>query len=198
MDAVAPADRPNSTVVHLSFDVMVGVASALSLLALWFVVAWWRKRDLPASRWFLRAAVVAAPLAMLAMEAGWITTEVGRQPWVVYGILRTADAVTHARGIWGSFTAAVVIYAAVGTALMFVLRRMSRRWRTAAQPSDTLPGPTRRAVRWCFPVPPRSARRRRPANRGRHEHRRRVDPVARRHRATRCWAGPTTAPASGT
>jgi cytochrome d ubiquinol oxidase subunit I len=141
LDAVPPADRPNATIVHLAFDTMVGAASALSLLALWFVVAWWRKRDLPASRWFLRAAVVAAPVSMLALEAGWVTTEVGRQPWVVYGILRTADAVTHARGIWVSFAIVVAIYAAIGTALVIVLRRMSRRWRTAAQPSDTLPGP---------------------------------------------------------
>ena len=141
MDAVPPADRPPATIVHLAFDAMVGAASALSLLALWFVIAWWRKRDLPKSPWFLRAAVVAAPLALLAMEAGWITTEVGRQPWVVYGTLRTADAVTRVRGIWGSFAIVVAIYAAVGTALVLVLRAMSRRWRTGAQPSGTLPGP---------------------------------------------------------
>jgi len=67
--------------------------------------------------------------------------EVGRQPWVVYGTLRTADAVTHATGIWGSFAAVVAIYAAVGTGLILVLRAMSRRWRTGTGPSDTLPGP---------------------------------------------------------
>ena len=94
---------------------------------------------------------------MMAMEAGWVTTEVGRQPWVVYGILRTADAVTHARGIWGSFAIVVVIYAAVGTALIVVLRRMARRWRTSAAPSDRCPGRTRRAARWCFPGPPHPA-----------------------------------------
>ena len=78
---------------------------------------------------------------MLALEAGWITTEVGRQPWVVYGVLRTSDAVTHATGIWGSFAIVVALYAAVGTALILVLRAMSRRWRAGAGPSDTLPGP---------------------------------------------------------
>ena len=78
---------------------------------------------------------------MLALEAGWITTEVGRQPWVAYGVLRTADAVTHARGIWGSFAIVVAIYAAVGTALVLVLRAMSRRWRAGPGASDTLPGP---------------------------------------------------------
>jgi cytochrome d ubiquinol oxidase subunit I len=154
MNAVSPADRPPSTIVHLAFDVMVGAASALSLLALWFVVAWLRKRDLPRSRWFLRAAVVAAPLAMLALEAGWVTTEVGRQPWVVYGVLRTAEAVTHAHGIWGSFAAVVAIYAAIGTALILVLRAMSRRWRTSAQPSDTLPGPYAPRGPLVLPGPP--------------------------------------------
>ena len=73
------------------------------------------------------------------MEAGWITTEVGRQPWVVYGLLRTAQAVTHARGIWGSFAIVVAIYAAVGTGLVLVLRGMSRRWRSGE--GDALPGP---------------------------------------------------------
>jgi len=139
LNAVPPADRPPATIVHLSFDVMVGAASALSLLAVWFVLAWWRRRDLPRSRWFLRAAVVAAPLSMLALEAGWVTTEVGRQPWVVYGVLRTAEAVTHARGIWASFAIVVGVYTAVGTTLILVLRAMSRRWRAGA--SDTLPGP---------------------------------------------------------
>ncbi len=153
MNAVPPAERPPATIVHLAFDAMVGAASALSLLAVWFVFAWWRKRDLPRSRWFLRAAVAAAPLAMLAMEAGWITTEVGRQPWVVYGMLRTADAVTQARGIWWSFAIVVAIYAAVGTALVLVLRAMARHWRTGQQPTDTLPGPYAPRGPLLFPGP---------------------------------------------
>ncbi len=153
MNAVARADRPPATIVHLAFDAMVGAASALSLLALWFVLAWLRRRDLPRSRWFLRAAVAAAPLAMLAMEAGWITTEVGRQPWIAYGVLRTASAVTHARGIWGSFAVVVAIYVSVGTALVLVLRAMSRHWRTGSRPVDTLPGPYAPRGPLVLPVP---------------------------------------------
>ena len=139
LNAVAPRDRPPATIVHLAFDVMVGAASALSLLAVWFFVAWLRRRDLPRSRWFLRAAAAAAPLSMLALEAGWITTEVGRQPWVVYGMLRTAEAVTRAPGIWGSFAIVVALYTAVGTGLIVVLRRMAGRWRTTAR--EPIPGP---------------------------------------------------------
>jgi len=78
-------------------------------------------------------------LSLVAMEAGWITTEVGRQPWVVYGVMRTAQAVTHARGIWGSFALVVGLYAVVGVGLVLVLRGMSRRWSKGE--GDALPGP---------------------------------------------------------
>jgi len=139
LDSVTPADRPPATIVHLSFDVMIAAASGLALLSVWFVLAWWRRRDLPATRWFLRACAVSGALSLVAMEAGWITTEVGRQPWVVYGFLRTAQAVTHARGLWGSFAVVVAIYAVVGTGLVLVLRAMSRRWRKGE--GDVLPGP---------------------------------------------------------
>ena len=82
-----------------------------------------------ASQWFLRACALAGLASYVALEAGWVLTEVGRQPWVVYGFLRTADAVTKAPGIWGSFAIVVAIYGAVGIGLVLVLRGMSRRWR---------------------------------------------------------------------
>jgi cytochrome d ubiquinol oxidase subunit I len=139
MDSVAPADRPPATIVHWAFDVMVFAGSGLALLATWFGLAWVRRRDLPRSPWFLRAAALAGVVSYLALEAGWVTTEVGRQPWVVYGILRTSQAVTRARGIWGSFAIVVALYAVVGTGLILILRGMSRRWRT--QGTEALPGP---------------------------------------------------------
>jgi cytochrome d ubiquinol oxidase subunit I len=139
LNSVPPGDRPNATIVHLAFDVMVFAASALSLLAAWFVLAWWRRRDLPQSPWFYRAAVCAGGLSMVAMEAGWITTEVGRQPWVVYGVMRTSQAVTHAPGIWGSFALVVALYTVVGIGLIVVLRKMAQRWRTPGP--EPLPGP---------------------------------------------------------
>jgi cytochrome d ubiquinol oxidase subunit I len=139
MDSVAPADRPPATIVHWAFDVMVFAGSGLALLATWFGLAWWRRRDLPRSPWFLRAAALAGVVSYLALEAGWVTTEVGRQPWIVYGILRTSQAVTRARGIWGSFAIVVALYAVVGAGLILILRGMSRRWRT--QGTEALPGP---------------------------------------------------------
>ena len=139
MNAVPASDRPPATIVHWAFDVMVFSASALALLAAWFVIAWWRRRDLPRTRWFLRASVVAAGLSFIALEAGWITTEVGRQPWVLYGIMRTSEAVTKAPGIWGSFAVVVGLYSVVAVGLIYVLRRMARRWREAGPESLPVP-----------------------------------------------------------
>jgi cytochrome d ubiquinol oxidase subunit I len=139
LDTVLAGDRPPATIVHLAFDVMVGAASALALLSAWFILAWARRRDLPRTRWFLRACAPAGLLAFAALEGGWVLTEVGRQPWVVYGVLRTADAVTHAPGLWGSFAVVVAIYAAVGVSVVTVLRAMSRRWHEGKDVA--LPGP---------------------------------------------------------
>ncbi len=109
LDTVPEEDQPPTTIVHWAFDVIVLVATFLMLVVLWFAVAWSRRRDLPRSRWFLRLAAVSGVAAMIAMEAGWIVTEVGRQPWVVYNLLRTRDAVTDAKGVWASFTVIVVV-----------------------------------------------------------------------------------------
>jgi cytochrome d ubiquinol oxidase subunit I len=140
LDTVPPEDRPPATIVHWAFDMMLASGSALALLSVWFLFVWWRRRDLPKTKWFLRACALAGLASFVALESGWVLTEVGRQPWVVYGFLRTADAVTKAPGIWGSFALVVAIYGAVGIALLLVLRGMSRRWRTGEK-DEHLPGP---------------------------------------------------------
>ena len=155
LDTVPPADRPPATIVHLAFDVMVGAASALALLSAWFILAWWRRRDLPRSRWFLRACAPAGLLAYAALEAGWVLTEVGRQPWVVYGVLRTAAAVTRAPGLWGSFAVVVALYGAVGASVAAVLRALSRRWREGE--GAALPGPYAPRGPLVLPGPARPA-----------------------------------------
>src|SRR5207249_8016384 len=99
LDSVPPENRPPVTMVHLSFQAMVLSGLGLLGLAVWFAVAWLRRRDLPRSHWFWRGAASAGALSVVALEAGWITTEVGRQPWIVYGILRTTDAVSAAPGL---------------------------------------------------------------------------------------------------
>jgi cytochrome bd ubiquinol oxidase subunit I len=85
----------------------------------------WRRRRLPESRWFYRAVVLAGPGSLVALIAGWVTTEVGRQPWVVYGVMRTSQAVTGADGIPVGYATLAVVYAAVGAGLVWILRRLA-------------------------------------------------------------------------
>ena len=103
LDTVPPEDRPPAnTLLHLAFDAMVGICTALIALGAWLGIAWWRRRDIPKTKWFLRATSVSGLAAIVALECGWIVTEVGRQPWIVYEVMRTEDAVTQADGVWVS------------------------------------------------------------------------------------------------
>jgi cytochrome bd ubiquinol oxidase subunit I len=132
LDSVPPDDRPPAnTMLHWAFDAMVGICSAMILLGLWLGIAWWRKRDIPTTPWFLRAIAMSGVAAIVALECGWIVTEVGRQPWIVYEVMRTEDAVTKADGVWVSLGVVFVVYAALGAATIVVLRAMARRWREA-------------------------------------------------------------------
>jgi cytochrome bd ubiquinol oxidase subunit I len=140
LDSVPADDRPPAnTMLHWAFDSMVGICSLLILLALWLGIGWWRKRDFPQSRWFLRATAVSGLAAVVALECGWIVTEVGRQPWVVYNVMRTSDAVTQAHGIWITFGLILGLYVALGATLIISLRAMSRRWRRDDQELDDVP-----------------------------------------------------------
>jgi cytochrome bd ubiquinol oxidase subunit I len=132
LDTVPPDDRPPAnTMLHWAFDAMVGICSAMILLGMWLGIAWWRKRDIPTTPWFLRAVAISGVAAIVALECGWIVTEVGRQPWIVYEVMRTEDAVTQADGVWVSLAVVFVVYAALGAATVVILRAMSRRWREA-------------------------------------------------------------------
>src|SRR6476661_220710 len=119
-------DRPPAnTMLHLAFDGMVGIGSALLLLGAWLAFAWWRRRDIPQTPWFLRAVAISGAGAILALWMGWIVTEVGRQPWIVQGYMRTSEAVTDAGGIWFAFGLVLLLYAGLGTVAILVLRAMS-------------------------------------------------------------------------
>ena len=130
LDSV-PADErpPANTMLHWAFDTMVGICSVLILLGMWFGWSWWRRRDYPRSKWFLRAVSVSGIGAIIALECGWIVTEVGRQPWIVYQIMKTEEAVTGASGVRVTFAIVIVIYAILGVATVLALRTMARRWR---------------------------------------------------------------------
>jgi cytochrome d ubiquinol oxidase subunit I len=130
LDQIPDDQEPRAlTMLHLAFDTMVGIGSALFLLAVWFAISWWRRRDIPSTPWFLRAAAVSGVGAILALESGWIVTEVGRQPWIVYGFMRTEDAVTPAQGIWWVFGLTMLLYVGLAVTAITVLRALSRRWR---------------------------------------------------------------------
>src|SRR5215211_5434253 len=145
LDTVPADDRPPAnTMLHWAFDTMVGICSALILLGLWLGISWWRKREIPASRWFLRAVAISGIASVTALECGWIVTEVGRQPWVVYEIMRTEDAVTGASGIWVTFALVFALYTLLGAATVITLKTMARRWReTGADDEADVPyGPS--------------------------------------------------------
>src|SRR6266566_4139611 len=136
LDTVPSDDRPPlDTMLHWAFDTMVGICTLLIALGVWFGLVWWRRRDIPKTRWFLRAVAVSGISAVLALESGWIVTEVGRQPWIVYNVMHTKEALTNASGIWVTFILVLLLYAVLGTSLVLTLRAMSRRWH-AAGPDD--------------------------------------------------------------
>jgi len=126
LDSVPPDDRPPVGIVKTSYRAMVGIGTALAALGLWFVWSWGRRRRLPGGVWFPRLVVAAGPLALVALIAGWITTEVGRQPWVVYEVMRTSDAVTGAHGVPVGYAALSLIYLALAGIAYVMLRRLGR------------------------------------------------------------------------
>jgi cytochrome d ubiquinol oxidase subunit I len=129
LDTIPLADQPPVNITHWAFQTMIGIGTLLAVAVVVFWLARWRGRDLLEYRWFLRFAAVAGPLAILAMEAGWVATEVGRQPWVVYGHLRTAEAAANYSGLWWLLAATAVVYAGMTVGAAVVLRSMTRRWR---------------------------------------------------------------------
>jgi cytochrome d ubiquinol oxidase subunit I len=126
LDAVPAADRPPVNIVRVSFQVMVAAGLLLAALGVAFVVTSLRRRRLPDSPWFYRGVIAAAPLSLIALYTGWTVTEVGRQPWVVYGDMRTAQAVTGASGIPIGYATLPLVYLALLVAVVWMLRRLAR------------------------------------------------------------------------
>ena len=126
LEEVPEEDRPPVNVVRYSFQTMVFAGSALAALSALLLLSLLFRRRLPASKWFYRAVVLAGPVSLIALIAGWVTTEVGRQPWVVYDVMRTEDAVTGASGIPVGYATLALVYAGLAGAVFWILRRLSR------------------------------------------------------------------------
>jgi cytochrome d ubiquinol oxidase subunit I len=126
LDRVRPDDRPPVNMVRLAFATMVGIGTLMAIFGVALMVVWWRRHASPEGRWFFWTVAALGPLSVVALIAGWITTEVGRQPWVVYGLMRTEDAVTGADGIPLGYAALVAIYVGLAAATVWLLRRLGR------------------------------------------------------------------------
>ncbi|HEV3048247.1 MAG TPA: cytochrome ubiquinol oxidase subunit I [Solirubrobacteraceae bacterium] len=138
LDAVPLAQRPPVNIERISFQLMVGIGSAFAALGVLFLLVRYRHGRLPGQRWFYAAVAACGPLSVVALIAGWIVTEVGRQPWVVYRVMSTTEAVTRARSVPVGYGAMVLAYAVVGVGLTWVLRRLARA--PLESPGGPLPG----------------------------------------------------------
>jgi cytochrome bd ubiquinol oxidase subunit I len=126
LDAVAPAERPPVNIVRICFQAMVGIGTLLAALGALVLYMRVRRRRLPEWRWFYYGLAAAGPLSVVALICGWIVTEVGRQPWVVYRVMRTSQAVTDAGGIPVGYATLWIVYLAVGVGVVWILRRLAR------------------------------------------------------------------------
>jgi cytochrome bd ubiquinol oxidase subunit I len=139
-------DWPNVPIVHIAFQVMVALGSYLALISLWAGWMAFRRRDLASNRVMLWAVTLAAPMGFIAIEAGWTVTEVGRQPWIIYGVLRTADAVTPMPGLIVPFILFTLLYCFLGVIVGWLLYRQIIRspkpteWTRVYSPSENVRG----------------------------------------------------------
>ncbi len=142
LDSFPEDERPTVrqvNVVHLAWDVMVGLGTLLFLLTLWYWATWIFRRDMPQSKLFLRIATTTGVLAVICMEAGWVVSEVGRQPWIVYEYMKVDDAATANTGVWVLTVAVTALYLGLGVTTVLVLRKMSRRFREGEASDDDVP-----------------------------------------------------------
>jgi cytochrome bd ubiquinol oxidase subunit I len=147
-NSVPPADRPPAVwLIHLCFDVMVGLGSVALLYVLWALFEWVRHRGLPRQRLFWVAGALGGVGAVAAMECGWVVTEVGRQPWVVYKLMTTTEAATTNGGVLTTLAIIIVLYALLGVTTILILRLLARRWRRGDAEEAPVPyGPADRVL----------------------------------------------------
>ena len=143
LDTVPEDRQPPVNVVRIAFQLMVGIGTLLALLGSIYLFVRIRRRRLPDSVWFYRALALAGPASLIALIAGWVTTEVGRQPWVVYQVMLTSQAVTGASGIPVGYATLALVYLGVAVAVVWILRRLARAPLNTHEPPPPPPSPLR-------------------------------------------------------
>jgi cytochrome d ubiquinol oxidase subunit I len=123
LDKIPVKDQPPVAVTHYAFQIMVGIGVLMMLIGIIYFYELWKKKDLLSKTWFLKTFIWATPLGFIALEAGWTVTEVGRQPWIIQGVMRTSEAVTPMPGIQYSFYLFSFIYFTLSVAVIFLLKR---------------------------------------------------------------------------
>jgi cytochrome d ubiquinol oxidase subunit I len=124
LDAFPRDEWPAVAVTHLAFQVMVGLGTAMALMSLWTLWKWWRKRPFETDRRYLAALIGVAPMGLVAVQAGWVVTEVGRQPWIIRGVMRTSEAVTPMPGLVVPFLMFTLLYLFLGVVVVWLLYRL--------------------------------------------------------------------------
>jgi cytochrome d ubiquinol oxidase subunit I len=126
LDQIPEKDQPPVAITHYSFQVMVGLGMFMMLVGVSYLVAVWFKKHWLEKDWLLKLFIMAIPTGFIAVEAGWMVTEIGRQPWIIHGVMRTADAVTPMPGIAYSFYLFTAIYFSLSIVVVFLLYRQIR------------------------------------------------------------------------
>ncbi|MGF7075881.1 cytochrome ubiquinol oxidase subunit I [Mucilaginibacter sp. 3215] len=123
LDKIPVKNQPPVAVTHYAFQIMVGIGVLMMLIGIIYFYELWKKKDLLSKPWFLKTFIWATPLGFIALEAGWTVTEIGRQPWIIQGVMRTSEAVTPMPGIQYSFYLFSFIYFTLSVAVIFLLKR---------------------------------------------------------------------------
>jgi cytochrome d ubiquinol oxidase subunit I len=126
LDRIPRAEWPPVLVCHIAFQIMVGVGTLLAVVGAAFLILRWRRPDLLDTRAFLRLIALCTPLGFIAVEAGWVVTEVGRQPWIIYGVLKTAEAVSPMPGLVWPLVASLVTYVLLSAVVLALMLRLVR------------------------------------------------------------------------
>ena len=123
LDAYASEDQPPVLITHFAFQIMVFCGMILALIGLLFLFLYWKRKHILLRKWFLWTLTLAMPLGFIAVEAGWTVTEVGRQPWIIYGVMRTQDAVSSMPGLDITFYIFTGVYLILAFILVWLMKR---------------------------------------------------------------------------